>query len=319
MKYRALGRTGLRVSEVSLGCNRVGEPSLDDAGWLRLLHRAVELGVTLVDTSESYVDGRSETLIGQAFHSRSEVLVATKFAGGRRPGLSRDEEDFSAAAIVRGAEASLRRLGRDRIDVFQLHSPSPNVLAAADWRRGLEELKRSGKIRLAAISLWENGRGFAEIEDAPLDVLQVMYNLLFPEAAERILPYCLQHGMGVLVRMPYQRGVLTGKFRPGQPVRADFRASQDREAADYVRRSESFRPLAEGRSGGLAGLALQYALAPAAASCVIPGARTLAQLEENIRHGDAPPLTSAAIFSIGCGLACRAISRSEGTVSAGMR
>ena len=298
MDYRSLGRSGLRVSTLSLGCNRIGESREPDSHWINLLQRAADLGVTLLDTAETYAKGRSEELIGQALAGRTDIAVATKCAGwapGKDPGI----KDFSPDGMVLSAETSLRKLRRDCIDVFQLHSPSLAALQKLDWADGFHRLKAAGKIRFMAVSLDRVPDGIWLLKNFRVDAFQLIYNLLYPEAAETLLPRCQQAGVGVLVRMPFHRGILTGKFRPGTPVPADNRASLERDRlAPLIARAEAFRGLAAGRRGGMASLAAHDSLAHPAVSCLIPGARSLAQLEENVGYGEEPPLTAEEAAAI---------------------
>jgi aryl-alcohol dehydrogenase-like predicted oxidoreductase len=298
MEYRALGRSPLRVSTLSLGCNRIGEDREPDSHWIQLLHRAADLGVTLLDTAETYGKGRSEELIGQALGHRPEITVATKCAGWG-PGKDINIKDFSADGMVRSAETSLRKLRRDCLDIFQLHSPTLAVLQKLEWAEGFQRLKAAGKIRFTAVSLDGIADGIWLLDNFPVDAVQLIYNLLHPQAAENLLPRCQQAGVGVLVRMPFQRGILTGKFLPGVPVPAANRASLERERLEpLIERAEAFRGLTASRPGGMAGLAVQYALAHPAVSCLIPGARSLTQLEENIGYGAVPPMSAGEAEAI---------------------
>jgi aryl-alcohol dehydrogenase-like predicted oxidoreductase len=293
MQERPLGQSGLRVSVLSLGCNRIGEDRETDAHWIGLLHRAADLGVTLLDTAENYAKSRSEELIGRALGSRPGITIATK-CSGRIAGEDEETKNFSPERIAGSVEGSLRRLRRECIDVYQLHSPSLAALQKMEWLEALQKLKRAGKIRLLAVSLDRIEDGIWLLDHAPVDAFQMIYNLLLPEAEEVLLPRCRAAGVGVLARMPLQRGVLTGKFHAGQPVSPGHRALLERDRlAGLIERAESFRGMAARRAGGMPELAVQYCLANPAVSCLIPGARSIAQLEENLLHGDAPPLAPA--------------------------
>jgi aryl-alcohol dehydrogenase-like predicted oxidoreductase len=298
MEYRLLGRSGLPVSALSLGCNRIGEDREPDRHWINLLHRAADLGVTLLDTAEIYAKGRSEELIGQALGDRPAVAIATKCAGWA-PGKDINIKDFSPDGMVLSAENSLRKLRRDCIDVFQLHSPSLAALQKLDWLEGFQRLKQAGKIRFMAVSLDRLPDGLWLLDNVQVDAFQLIYNLLYPEAADALLPRCERAGVGALVRMPFHRGILTGKFHPGDPVPPDSRASLERERlAPQIARAEAFRGLAARRAGGMASLAAHFSVAHPAVSCLIPGARSLAQLEENIGYGAEPPLSPAEAEAI---------------------
>ena len=141
MHYRQLGRHDATVSEISFGCNRLGEAHSPDAHWDDLVQQAMDLGVTLFDTAEAYGWGRSEELLGAAIGNRSDILIASKVSRVQES----NEKDFSAARIVAQAEASLRRLQRDCIDIYQLHSPTVADLQQFDWPEAMHQLKAAGK------------------------------------------------------------------------------------------------------------------------------------------------------------------------------
>jgi aryl-alcohol dehydrogenase-like predicted oxidoreductase len=291
MIYRALGRTGVQVSEIGMGCNRLGEAGPPDQHWIDLVRRAVELGVNIFDSSESYNWGRSEEMLGRAVGGRDDVLLATKVSRMREGG-----RDFSAARIAERAELSLRNLRRSQIDVYQLHSPSRADLERFDWAEGLAQLKRQGKIRLGAVALSAHDDGRWLIEQGLagagklVEVFQCTYNLFETQASEVLFPLAQEHGVGLLCRMPLARGILTGKFHAGQAVAEGHRARLDGELEARVRQAEDLRPLGAAYAGGMARLALHYSLAPDAVSALIPGARTIAQVEENVRASGGPGL-----------------------------
>ena len=275
MHYRALGKTGLNVSEVGMGCNRFGDPMHSDDHWDDLVRKAVDLGVNIFDTSEAYEKGRSEEVLGRAVGNRDDVYIASKVSpkGGS---VTRD-------IIVEGAEKSLKRLKRDVIDVFQLHSPKRDALERDNWVEGLTQLRDQGKIRFCAVATggmvdatWLVKEGFAE-------VLQITYNIFSIAPEDDLFGLAQEYGVGLLARMPIERGILTGKFRPGQEVANEHRASREGERlAGKVERAEDLRSLGEGYPGGMTRMALQFSLGHPAVSAIIPGARTFEQLEENV-------------------------------------
>jgi aryl-alcohol dehydrogenase-like predicted oxidoreductase len=279
MHYRELGETGLIVSEVGLGCNRLGQENQTDEHWINLIHRAVDLGVNLFDTSESYAGGRSEEMLGCALGARDDVYVATKMSAQNRAG----ERDFSAARMVQSVEASLRRLHRDRIDIYQLHSPRTIDLKRFDWAEGMTRLQEQGKIGLRAVAVRTVDDGIWLIKQGLVEVLQITYNIFVTAAEERLFPLATESGVGLLCRMPLARGVLTGKFRAKTGIPRENRAHLDGDRA--LKRLElvnELRPFGAAYEGGLTRLALNFSLTPTAVSAIIPGARTMAQLEENV-------------------------------------
>lgn len=279
MHYRDLGSSGLRVSEIGMGCNRLGETSMPDAHWVSLVHHATELGVNLFDTCEAYGWGRSEEILGLAIGNNPDVLVADKVSRVRET----NEKDFTASRIMMRAEESLRRLRRDCIDIYQLHSPALEQLQHYDWPKAMVRLKEQGKIRLAGVSINDAASGRWLIENGLVDMIQIPYNILEPQIGEEIFPLAAQAGLGVLVRVPMAQGILTGKFSPGQAVPEGHRALMAGERmAECIVRTEDLKPLAADVGLPLATLALRYAISPKGVSAAIPGARTVEQLEQNV-------------------------------------
>jgi len=297
MYYRPLGKTGALVSEVGMGCNRLGQGDAPDGHWVQLVRRAVELGVTVFDSSESYGWGRSEKMLGQALGNRDDVLVATKVSRARET----NEKDFAARRVIEACETSLRRLQRDRIDIYQLHSPGRADLQRFDWAEGMARLKEQGKIRFSGVAVNSAADGAWLIENGPVDVLQITYNIFVTEAEEALFDLARQYGVGLLCRMPLARGVLTGKFRPGQAIAPGHRALLDGDrVAENVQKAETLRSLAEAYEGGMTRMAHHFCLTPRAMSAIIPGARTTGQLEENVSASNSLGLPAETRRQIEC-------------------
>jgi aryl-alcohol dehydrogenase-like predicted oxidoreductase len=309
MRYRKLGSSGVRVSEVGIGAfplsgystdaegRRIGWSGRSDDQAVALIHRAEELGINLVDSAESYGNGHSEQVVGRALRGRRDKwLIATKVSTNL--GLDAAAPHLAEAARVRirsAAEGSLARLGCGHIDVYQLHAlPLPGAEAAV--MEALMDLKRRGLIRLAGISSNDVAaiRGLAELGD--VDVLQVGYNLVERHGAVT-LDYARGAGMGTLIRVPLAKGMLTGKYftdweLPANDVRRERFARPDTVAA--FRRLPELAFLArENRTMPQA--ALRFTLDHAGTSCVIAGAKTVAQIEDNAAAADVPPLTTAEL------------------------
>ena len=279
MHYRDLGSTGYRVSDVSLGCNRLGERIHSWSRWTDLVHGALDRGVNLFDTSDQYQESRSESVLGEALRTGEEAIVATKVWGGGK-------RDFTCAGIVRSCEQSLKRLRRERIDIYQLHSPTIDELKRDEWMAGLEQLINAGKIHLPAVALRTPDDGLWLLENYPLiRVFQVTYNLFETSAEDRFFDRARVAGAGILVRMPLARGLLCGKFGSEEQVRgSDHRARLD--AAKLPDRLPIARKLEESArqyAGGVTRQALHFSLSPCAVSCIIPGARNQEQMDENVR------------------------------------
>lgn len=283
MHYRELGHTGLKVSEIGFGSNQLGEDSESDTHWDKLARRAIDLGVNIFDTAERYADGRSEEVLGRVVGDRSDIIIATKFSPQRTDGVA----DFSHKTIEKAVDDSLERLQRSVIDVYQVHSPKMDELADTTLWASMNRLKEQGKIKHIAIAVNGAEEGTWLIERDLVEVLQITYNLLRRDVEASLLPLAQEKGIGLLVRMPLSRGVLTGKFSPGQTVAKHHRATLDKDAlAGRIESAERYRPIGAEYPGGLTRLAHHFSLSHPAVSCTIPGARSIEQLEENIAASD---------------------------------
>ncbi len=295
MIYRNLGNTELKVSEVGMGCNRLGESSQPDEHWISLVKRAVELGVNVFDTSESYGWGRSEEMLGRAIGNNSDVHIATKMSRVR--GVH--ESDFSAKRMVENIEGSLKRLKRDCIDIYQLHSPNRQDMEKFDWADGMEKLKKQGKIRVSAMAVNSASDGIWLIEQGYIEALQITYNIFETEVEEKLFELAEKNKVGLLCRMPLARGVLTGKFRTGEEITKEYRASLDgQRAVNRIEMVGDLRPIADRYDGGMTRMALHFSLTPKAISAIIPGARRMDQLEENVKASNGVGLSEDILCKI---------------------
>jgi aryl-alcohol dehydrogenase-like predicted oxidoreductase len=290
MRYRTFGRTGLNVSTVSMGSNRLGDPGVDPTAWPPIVERALERGVNFFDTSISYNQGRSEAILGDVTSRHPEpTYIATKVGFDIDFEFSQAQpvRDYSARAILRDVDGQLERLRRDSIDMYMLHSPSVGVLETADWATAIDTLKQQGKIRWFGISTSDHASGIWAIEHGA-DLLQIEYDLLNPSAEDALLPLAMRHNVGIMARTPLARGLLTGKFKAGEPIPPEQRWR--RPTGDQLQlrlaRVEQLRFLERpGQTLGQA--ALRFVLAHPAVHCVVPGARTVDQLEANVPAADA--------------------------------
>jgi aryl-alcohol dehydrogenase-like predicted oxidoreductase len=286
MRYEVFGGTGLRVSTVSMGCNRLGDPGVDPAAWPPVVRRALERGVTFFDTSNSYNQGRSEAVLGEVTADWPEpVVISTK---GGVPVETNDfpNREFSARTLLREAEASRRRLRRETIDLYMLHSPTVQQLERDDWASAVDQLKRAGVIRYFGISTHDHASGIWALRHGA-DFLQIEYSLLDPSAEDELLPLAQSVNAGIMVRMPLARGLLSGKFPVDQPIPAEqqWRRPSGEMLQRRLRRVEALRCL-EREGQTLAQAAIRYVLAHPAVHCAIPGARTVEQLEMNVGAAD---------------------------------
>ncbi len=306
MQYRTLGRTGLKVSEVGFGAWAIGGPAklgevvigwgeVDDAMSIRAIDAAYEAGVTFFDTADVYGAGRSESLIGKALKSkRDRVVIATK-VGNRTSADGQWVKDFSPQWIREAIDASLKRLGMDYVDLYQLHSGTDTAQYRAETFETLEALKAQGKIRHYGISVGPASHGPWVIRNTGAETIQVVYNMLEREPELELLPLAQREGVGIITRVPLASGFLTGKFTADVAFPANDHRSHTyppERIHRMVAQVARLGFLAEGKRRTLAQAALQYCLAHPAVSTVIPGAKTPEQARANAAAGNGSPLTA---------------------------
>ncbi|HKH19084.1 MAG TPA: aldo/keto reductase, partial [Solirubrobacteraceae bacterium] len=299
MNLRPLGKTGLQVSEVGYGAWGIGRTmwiGAQDEESLRALERAIDLGLNFIDTALAYGDGHSETLVGQTVRARSEtVYVATKIPprNMRWPasGDDRAEAAFPGEHIRRCTETSLRNLGLDAIDVQQFHVWHDNWLDQGDWLETIEALKQEGKIRFFGVSIndHEPETALELVRSGNVDTVQVIHNIFDQSPEDELFPAVQEHGVGVLARVPFDEGGLTGSIRADTEFpEGDFRASyfkgdRKQEVAERVQAIVDDLGIAPGE---IAETALRYILSSDAVSTVIPGMRSIRNVERNCAAGD---------------------------------
>ena len=288
MKYKILGRTGLRVSEIGLGtmvhAGHFGP--MKDSESLSAIDTALELGVNFIDTSDAYGAGYSESLLGKALKGRRDkVILATK-GGNIMTGPNRGKRNFAPDYIDGVLLDSLKRLETDYVDLYQLHNPTVDVIQRDDVWEVLEKRKKEGKIRFYGVSINTMEEGVAAVKDGRSDTVQVEYNLLTQEPEEKIFPLAQVANVGMIARVPLRRGLLTGKMTvddqtklQADDVRArGFPGELFKKELDKV---EQLRFLARDRKRTLAQAAIAFCLAHPAVSVTIPGARNEQQMREN--------------------------------------
>jgi aryl-alcohol dehydrogenase-like predicted oxidoreductase len=297
MNTRPLGRTSLRVSEIGFGAW-----GLSGAQWIgategesvAALHRALDRGINLIDTALAYGDGVSERIIGRVLKERSsDVIVATKVPPRNRiwPATGKAAEVFPAEHVVASCEESLRNLGRDHVELLQLHVWTDAFLEEDGWKDALLGLKRAGKVLFVGASVTEHDADSAlrAARSGLFDALQILYNVFDQRPAERLLPACLAHGVGVLARVPFDEGGLTGEVGPETTFpEGDFRNEYFRgeRRREVFARTEALRGLLDGEAQTLPELALRFCLSHEAVSTVIPGMRSAARVDANVGAGD---------------------------------
>jgi aryl-alcohol dehydrogenase-like predicted oxidoreductase len=306
MKYRALGRTGLQVSEIGFGAWGIGGRTVgttsygdtDDRTSLAALDRALDRGITFFDTSSAYGNGHSEELIGQAFASkRDRVVIATKagYEAWDKP------PDFSPSAVVASAEASLRRLRTDTIDLFQLHNPPQEALRVPELGEALSGLRKAGKIRAWGVSAKSPVEAIAALREFDAAAVQANFNMMDVRALDGLLSEVERREAGFIGRTPLCFGFLSGtiskdtEFPPGDHRLGWSRAQLDNwidGAADLLAAVKAM-PGEEGVQS-----ALRFCLAFPAISSVIPGILAPGEVEANVRASELGPLPTEAVEAV---------------------
>lgn len=304
MKYRILGRTGLNVSEVGFGCWAIGGTSYGptrDEDSLEALETAYARGVNFFDTADTYGHGHSEELLARFLKGkpRGKIFIATKAGwdfyheGGSRKNFDLDYLRFACGE-------SLKRLGMDTIDLYQLHNPSLELIKRGEVVGVLDELKKKGRIRFIGISVHTEQEALAAMEDPRVDTLQLVFNLLQQEMAERIFPEAQSKKIGIIVREPLACGILTGKYNPDHVfTKDDHRRRFTRERMEQdAGKIKKIRTILATQRLSLTRAALEYILDFEAVSTVIPGAKTKTQTLENVKASEDPKLRSEEAYHL---------------------
>jgi aryl-alcohol dehydrogenase (NADP+) len=290
MDYRTLGRSGLRVSPLCLGTMNFGGPT-DEATSARIIARAKDAGINFVDTADAYTGGRSEEIVGAALRpERDQWVLATKLANPT--GIGPNGTGLSRKWVMQAAEASLRRLGTDYIDIYYLHKEDHST-PLAETVRAMGDLVRAGKIRYFGVSNYRSWR-VAEIcricDELGIDrpvVSQPYYHALNRAPETEHLPACGHFGLGVVSYSPLARGILTAKYDPDAPPPADTRAGrQDKRMLQTEWRPESLRMArqiaahAEAKGSTASHFAIGWVLHNRLITGIIGGPRTEAQWDD---------------------------------------
>ena len=298
MKHRRLGTSGLQVSVIGLGTNNFGSRArwpfhIDPEGAAAITDRALDVGINMIDTANVYGDGTSEEYIGRALKGkRHQAILATKASMRVAEGPNR--EGNSRLHLMTEVEGSLRRLGTDYIDLYQLHMRDPDT-AIEEAMRTLDDLVREGKVRyigcsnFAAWQLCEAVWTSRDLRLTPMSSVQPRYSMLDREVEKELLPFCDAYGIGILPYYPLANGFLSGKYSRGQPPPKGTRlAVNDRGLLtdanfDVLDKLEHF---AEDRGHTVLELAFAWLLAKPSVSSVIAGATSPEQIETNSKAGE---------------------------------
>jgi myo-inositol catabolism protein IolS len=295
MKYRRLGKTDLKVSVVGVGTWQFGgewgrsfsQPEVD-----RLLGRAKELGINLIDTAECYGDHVSESLIGKTIEKdREDWILATKFGHKFLSNFERTDH-WSPQEVLQQLEASLRALRTDYVDVYQFHSGDDQAFDWDELWQMLNDQVKAGKIRTLGISISSRSENIHQTQRASqvgASVIQVVYNRLDRQPERRVLPACQEQDLGVLARVPLASGFLSGKYKPGTRFtnRDDIRSQHDeQEVQDRLKLVQEIQRTEVPAGVPMAAWALAWCLQHPAVSAVIPGCKTVEQVNSNASAAD---------------------------------
>ena len=287
MKYRQLGSSGLQVSAIGLGTNNFGR-RLDAAATETVVHAALDAGVNMIDTSNSYGDGQSEEFIGRALKGRrSEAVLATKVSS--RVSEGPNNAGNSRKHIYDQVDVSLRKLRTDYIDLYQIHWWDPNT-PIEETLRALDELIRAGKVRYAGCSnfaAWQVCESHWTAKALGINgfvSMQPHYSMLYRQPEEEMIPFCEKYGIGILPYYPLENGFLTGKYRRDQPAPDGTRLAENDRGALTSRNFDildSLEGFAADRGHTILELAFAWLLASQTVSSVIAGATRVEQVEAN--------------------------------------
>jgi aryl-alcohol dehydrogenase-like predicted oxidoreductase len=307
MNYRALGRTGWNVSEISFGAWAIGGSwgAQSDDESMATLHRAIDLGINFIDTADVYGDGRSERLVARLKRERKEeIVVATK--AGRRLSPHATEGYCDEKKMIAFIERSLKNLETECLDLVQLHCPPTEVYYQPEAFTILDKLVAAGKIRHYGVSVATVEEGLKAIQYPGVQSVQIIFNMFRPRPAELFFAEAKQRQVGILARVPLASGLLSGKLKFDSAFEADDHRKFNRQGEAFDRGEtfsgidygagllavEELRPMVPA-GVTMAQWALRWILMFDAVTCAIPGARRPGQVEQNALASDLPAFSEA--------------------------
>jgi aryl-alcohol dehydrogenase-like predicted oxidoreductase len=311
MQYRELGRTGWKVSTISFGAWAIGGTwgDVKDSESLAALKRALDLGVNLFDTADGYGDGHSEQLLAKLRKERSESFyVATKVGRRLNPHIASGYNKENLTAFV---ERSLKNLEMEVLDLLQLHCPPTQVFYMPEVFDILDGLMKAGKLRHYGVSVEKVEEALKAIEYPNVQTVQIIFNIFRQRPMDLFFGEAQRRRIGILARVPLSSGMLTGKLTRTSSFQADDHRQFNRNGEGFDRGETfsgldyeiSLQAVEELRSLVPAGMtmtqmALRWILMSPAVTCAIPGAKRPAQVEENVRAADQPPLSDETLSQI---------------------
>lgn len=311
MKYRALGRTGWKVSEISFGAWAIGGAwgAVSESDALAALNQAIDSGVNFIDTADVYGGGRSERLIAQLKESRKEEIVVATKAGRRLP--KQTVEGYSRQNLNAWIEDSLRNLSTDTLDLLQLHCPPTELYPLPEVFGSLDDLVKAGKVRYYGVSVEKIEEAFEAIKHPNVQTVQIIFNCFRQRPAEEFFDMAKSKQVGILARVPLASGMLAGKLRPDSTFAADdhrnfnrhgeqFDVGETFSGVDYnvglgaVEQTRQLLPAGVSMSQ----FALRWILMFDAVTCAIPGGKRREQVADNCKASDLPLLSSQTMKAV---------------------
>jgi aryl-alcohol dehydrogenase-like predicted oxidoreductase len=304
MNYRLLGRTGMKVSEVSFGAWAIGSSwgKVDDRESLAALHKAIDLGVNFIDTADVYGMGRSEKLVGRLLRERRETIyVATKAGRKLNP---HTVEKYTPLAIRKFVENSLKNLRVEALDLLQLHCPPVQVYYEPELFEALDAMVKAGKLRNYGVSVEKVEEALKAIEFPGVRTVQIIFNMFRQRPADLFFRQAKSRWVGIIARVPLASGLLSGRMTRTTRFSSDDHRSFNRKGqafdrgetfagVDYANGLQAVEELQKIKPAAMTmtQFALRWILMSDAVSCVIPGAKRSDQVEENCRAADTPRLS----------------------------